>query len=512
MCDDDEGSSGGGEDTPGGDGETAGAGGTGGGETAGTGGSAGAAGTAAAAGTAGSAGTAGTAGAGGGAGTAGTGGIANESNCDGTCGDGCRDLAGDEECDDGFTDADSCDDACQVTPLPVTAVGAAEDAPRSPERSLSQGGHVVGANNDGFVVVYMEEGDTPGVFLQAFTLDGARDGDPIEVSAGYRPISAANPVVANIQGRGYVVAWTDRTNGSVDVRMRMVPQPAPAVLPEAVLAHAASNGIQRDADLLVADGRLTAVWSDDIGVRRREFDSNLEPLTPEESFGLGPMDDGAALAEFDQGAAIAWRSGGNGPEQINVLADGVSWQTEEAPAGPIGDRPALVTLDEEHLLLAYSAGVDPISGGVSRVYYAVMDASGSADLASAPLAPTTWPFSGDDTLSQSHVTLVRAGDRIFAAWQVQSPPGFTYAIEPVLQELSWSSADPLVIDIVAEHWITVDDLLDGDQTRPALGATGYGDEGALVTAWEDRAGTLPDRPVPDVMLGYRPLPIPPRFF
>jgi cysteine-rich repeat protein len=268
------------------------------------------------------------------------------------CGDGIRDPVL-EECDDGPEPGDdTCTDDCHARESGWLARGD-RDAGHG-KASLGYAPHVVSANDDGFAVTYMDEG----VWLQPFDEVGHRRGSPVALGQGYAPTSFANPAVAGVGGGRYAVAWTDGSTGTPDVLLQT--WESGGALSTATRAHASSAGPQQDPDLLWTGSELIVAWSDLFDVRTRRFDRDLKPLGPEEGvMTMAAIESNVTLARWGDGFAAAVRANDEGLEAIGVVAGGRVWSTPPALPGPIGDRPALVELDDEHMLLVFAVGVDP---------------------------------------------------------------------------------------------------------------------------------------------------------
>jgi cysteine-rich repeat protein len=429
------------------------------------------------------------------------------------CGDGIRDPVT-EECDDGpGTDHDTCSAECRVTSTFVVADGVPDGGdPRAPERDLGVGRHVIASSGrrGAFALAYMEHVPEATVWLQAYNEWGHPAAARIDIGGDQRPSGDANPVVAALPGGRYAVAWTDAQSGSQDVGIRTVGSdgvPSPAVY-----AHDSTLGIQRDADAVWTGSELVVAWSDGFDLAYRRFDDQLEPLDAQQPLttdGVGSFESNVALAPFGSGFAAAWRVSGSGPESVVVTTGESTWTTPPSfPAVP-GDHPALVALDGAHLLLVFTAGLSDAGAAfaeVPRVRLALLDTSRPGEVSSAALVPLMAPFSSDPSLPHSRPDAVRVGDRIFVAWETERTLGDPLGTDLILQELRWSEDAPDVIVTAEEFPLIVEGPLPGDQRRPALGATRLFPEGALVTAWEDWSA-LPGRPVPDLWMALRPVPI-----
>ena len=342
--------------------------------------------------------------------------------------------------------------------------------------------------------------------MQRFDLLGNRIGVPLNLnSASSRAAGDADPVISALPGNVYAVAWTAMGTGTDVVIRRVAPDGVP-MLSDPVLVHDHAAGAQGNADLLWVDGALLVSWTDGFSAAYRRLDADLNPLDAATQLASGALlDDAAVLAPFRDSFALAWRAGGEGPEEIVVWAAGQEWRTEPLPAGPVEDRPSLLELDAEHLLLVFSAGRDPIDNGASEIRYAVLGVGEPGLVSTVRLAPQTSPFSGA-ALSQSAADLVPADGDIYVSWQAEGPAGDPLRTENFLQRLEWSEADPSTVVVDIEVPLAPEGLVEGHQYRPGLAKASSAAGDALVAVWEDHDGASPNRPVPDLMLLYRPLP------
>src|SRR5439155_8851939 len=85
------------------------------------------------------------------------------------------------------------------------------------------------------------------------------------------------------------------------------------------------------------------------------------------------------LTAFTDSWAAAWRVATTAGELVRVSAKGASapaWSVGPFPPGPAGVRPALVALDDAHLLLVVTQGLDVDGNGVTtttKLAAAVLD-------------------------------------------------------------------------------------------------------------------------------------------
>jgi cysteine-rich repeat protein len=463
-----------------------------------------------------------------------------------SCGDGIRDttVQTQEECDDGpGAGADLCTELCQVSDA-VAVRGPA--AGRS--RYLGEGRHPAAAGLYGFGVVFVEPDPEPPVIgLSVF--DAA--GDPrarFDVSGGSSPVLFASPTVAALEDGGYAVAWTDHggDGDGLGVALRRVtPNSVNGALPPesgfegsvtlSPLQFATGKEAfsQYDADLLRVGDQLIIAWTDasdaNTGpdIRYRVFDAagsganRFLALDEERSLSNSVAFEGnVALAPFGSTWAAAFRSAGSAEETIEVVVPGedLVWSIGPHLPGAPEDRPALAELDENHLLVLFSVGTDPENTGIGNVFRlraAVLARSASAPLAELDLPPLD-PAYQALTVSQSHPSLVRAGDVLFAAYRTASLVADPNAEDVFSQVLAWE--DNALSPIVENPIPRFPDGSLGDQRFPALavgprqiGTSGLPEPaplGALVIAWDDYGATVEaTQGQPDVLVQHWPLPV-----
>ena len=420
------------------------------------------------------------------------------------CGDGIRDPVT-EECDDGVTGpTDPCTADCRVRDVPVVAPSGAPDS--GTPRSFGTSPHVSSGSDLALAVVYTEPSPTPSVKLQRFGPSGTRDGAPLDVGAGYAPVLAANPAVAILPDGSFAVAWTDGTDGSPEIRLRLVGSGA---LPPANVAHQNTSGLHSDPDVLWSKDRLVVAWTDLLDVKYREFASDLTPLGPEGAIAAtAAIESSVSLAPFANGWASAVRSNTNALESIVVQGGGVTWSTPPEPPGPSGDRPGLAALDDAHLFVLFTIGTDPAETGVAstgRLRAAVLDVASPGMVTPFAFGPTLAPYAAGTALNERRPAAARVGDQIYAAWEM-SPPADASAAEQVFVTRVALSAGPssgiaqdeemrLPYGSAGVRW----------QSNVHLGVSTLFPAGALITTWES-ASDGSSRAIPDLLLDLRPSP------
>jgi len=304
------------------------------------------------------------------------------------------------------------------------------------------------------------------------------------------------------------MAWNDSSAGSLDVALRKV---GPSLGLSAPLTQANGNlpGAQQDPDLVWTGSELVAAWTEGLELKYRRFTAELTPLGDEARLGGGELfGANVALTGFGASWAAAWRAFGfDGSESLRIKAGNVEWSVGPFRPGASQDRPALVELDSERLLVVFTHGTDPLGTGtsnVSRLRGAVLDVNAPGTAEAFDILPTVEPWASDPGLAESRPGLARVGTRVYLCWQSESPLGDSRLDEVWLRELEW---DGTQLGILEEHPLQIDSSRDANQRAPALAATPLGPEGALLTLWEDSMVDPRHDTLPDIMVGLRPSPI-----
>jgi cysteine-rich repeat protein len=425
------------------------------------------------------------------------------------CGDSIRDPVK-EECDDGPGDAeDSCSADCRVHDVPVTATRSM-DAGRSPRfgQTLGVGRHPSSGSKRGVGIVYMDDLDHSKVWLQPYDAWGAPNGARLDAAAGGLPTSAANPVVAALPSGRFAVAWVDGLQGTPDIALRSIDVGAPPSGTPS-LAHDDSGGIQTDPDILWTGTEVVVAWTDGFDLKSRRFDRNLTPLETEQRLAATPaFESNVALAPSAGGWAAAWRVvDDQGLETIHARSGSTEWTTHAAYPGPEGDHPALVSLDDTHMLLVYSVGVYPTDASimsVGRLRIAILDSAKPGEVDSTSLAMKTSPYADEPTLAQRRPSAVAVGNRFFVAWEMESPGDVRFLTDAWFQEITWSEAQGIS---PAHEWRAPRDAARfGHQHNPSLASSPLIPDGALIAVWEDDFGDRSSGADADLVLRFRPVP------
>ncbi len=406
-------------------------------------------------------------------------------------------------CSDGLMAVGVCDGTGVCVGIPqsesvVARVGGHD--PDVTERRLGRGRHPVAGSADGLAAAFCEvlANGSARVGVAAFSELGqglGRWGAPTTV---LQP----DPVVAAIPGGGFIVAYHDLLVDGDGLGVVLVKLDASGQqVSSAQGANETTLLGQHSPDVVWQDGRLWVSWQDDSmfpsegGGRLcvRSFASNLVPLTSEVCDTASGHSRGAVSWAVAPGVpARAWRSESQGNARIDVAWGARAWSLPVDDPAPHGDLPALLALDPDHLLLAYTDG-----GGNQML--AVLD-----DGAPAPIALNPWP-----ERSRFEPSLAMTQDGVFLAWREDAAGevGWSPQLEETyVQKLSWDGGTLSLEDV----WTLPHDdpFREGDQARPALASAPVTAMGILWTAWDDLREGQPDGPKHgDVRVSWMATPI-----
>jgi len=427
------------------------------------------------------------------------------------CGDAIRDPVL-EECDDGSgPEEDSCTSDCRVRAAAVVEPDEAADdagAPPEIERTLGTAPHVAAASELGLAIVYQLPEDDTGssLWLQALGPDGALRAAPIDVGQGHAPTPAANPAIAALPDGRYAVAFTDGSAGTPDIAVRIVDAAGAGAL-VARVAHTSTAGFQQDADLVWIGDELIVAWTDLLDIRYRRFDAKLRPLASDRALASTvAIESSVALAPFGDGFAAAFRANEDGYERIRVIAGGASWSTPPEQTGPIGDRPALVALDDAHLLLLFTVGTDPFgtgTGNVGRLRAAVLSIATPGEVTASPWVSQLEPYASDATVAQGRPSAVSVAGRAYVAWESARPGGGDVQSEVFVARVELDAAQDALVPH-PELAMPLDLPHAGAFRNPRVASSPLFPDGALLTVWEQSSG--PDGDGTLLMLDLRPSP------
>jgi cysteine-rich repeat protein len=444
------------------------------------------------------------------------------------CGDGIPD-ANTEECDDGIaTNGALCNGACQITDSWVESSNRELTTGERWSRHLGRGMHSVAASDSVFAVALVEQvlpHEDAVVRLNTFNDLGIRTGSHV-VSEGTLLADEADPVVAVLPNGDVLAAYTevggDGDGLGIALRRLRAGQPQ---MDEVRYVSEPSFASQQHADMLALTDGVVVAYSDESDavsgpdVRVREFDLELnERANRVLSFGAG-VDGKASLAAMADSWAVAWRTLADSGEENIVVYDAstnVRWVIGPHVAGPSGEQPALLQIDEYHRMVLFSAGTDPDGDGVyttGKLQYAVLDTRApDAPVNSGPLAHSA-AYDAFATQNESRPSLVRVGTEAYLAWQSGAISGDANGEEVWLKRISSAvTSGQLEITLNPEMRLPrLDTERYGDQRNASLallGPSARHPRGALVSAWEDFGQTLGVASgKPDVLLQFAPLPL-----
>ena len=258
--------------------------------------------------------------------------------------------------------------------------------------------------------------------------------------------------------------------------------------------------------MLWTGDELIVAFTDLLDVRYRAFDRRLRPLGDVRTLGASPaaIESSVALARFDGHWAAAYRENEDAFDRIRLLLAVSSWSTPPAPPAPAGDRPALVALDDQHLLVLYTIGTDPLATGnptVSRLRLALLSIAMPGEVEVLEFVPTLEPYADDATLAQRRPAATRAGARVYLAWESESPDFDERASELFVARVELDAEDESFVQH-PEQPFPPGVSRAGSQRNPHLASNDLFPEGAVIMLFEDR----PLGANSDVLLDYRPSP------
>ena len=414
-----------------------------------------------------------------------------------------------EECDDGGDDApDACTAGCQTRDQPIVA-GPATDWT---SRVLGAGRHPIAGLSEGFITTFVDtmEGD-PRVGARLFNIWGQPTYEVV-VSEGVRPIFEANPVAAALPTGGYAVAWSSFDEDGEDLGVVLRRIAADGTLGPLKVANQGKQFSQLDPDIVWTGNEIVAAWVDFANavsapdLRYQRFDQNLLALGDEQVLagGSGP-ESAVALAPFNGGWAAAYREGlADGTENVVVKVGEQTFRVGPVLGGPIEDRPALVELDETHLLLVFSAAANT-DGTVPRIRYSVIDVESQSAPTFQALDPLDDVFTLETQVTHLSPAAAKGSDGFYVAWRSEARPGDAAGDQLWLKYLTWALAASPALEVREQEMLiprTCESNF-GDQRTPALARVELPPHGALAIAWDDYAHTQ-GTGEPDVIVHYAP--------
>jgi hypothetical protein len=278
-----------------------------------------------------------------------------------------------------------------------------------------------------------------------------------------------------------------------------------AALGAASVVRASAGGSPADADLLWTGDRLVVAWTNVLQIEYRVFDGDLVPLGAETL--LAPssaIESNVSLCAFGAGWAAAFRSGEQGLEKVVVVSGDTTWTTPLQPLGPPHDRPALVALDDQHLLVAFTVGTDPTdSGGITtpRVRAAVLMPSSAGAVEPFAVDPSLAPYATDPASTQRGPRAVRIGGQAYLAWESSWSGDGSAGDHFFLAPVRLDSTEPHGVALGPEVGLPLGAPAVGIQSNGHLGASDLYPQGALIFVWED-----PSTARSNVIVDFRPAP------
>lgn len=418
-----------------------------------------------------------------------------------------------EECDDGDGGSDACTADCKTRDQ---AVGPAGTALLTNDRYLGAGRHPVSGLDQGFITTYVDaSGDEPAIGATLFNIWGQR-AHSVTVSEGASPIYEANPVAAALPDGSYAVAWGDFDGDGSDLGVALRRVEADGTLGGLSAANAGREFSQLNPDVLWTGSELVVAWEDysdafnGPDLRYRTFDAELNSTSGDLTLAASGLPEAAvALAPFSGGWVAAYREGAaDGGETIVVKVGAATFRLEGIHGGPLDDRPALVELDETHLLVVFSAGVLTGTSGLyntPRLQYSVIDVEVADASTPAALEPLDQVFTAETQTAQLNPSVTRSEQGVYVAWRSEALPGDAAGDQVWLKFLRWQAGDSPRLDAEQTELLiprTCDGSF-GDQRRPTLAQVGLPPGGALAIAWEDY-GRNESNGEPEVVLHYAP--------
>jgi cysteine-rich repeat protein len=403
------------------------------------------------------------------------------------CGDRIRDPLL-EECDDGPGALDdSCNADCRVRVIPLTAEGIGDAGPndaRGPAvlQPIAPGVHPAAASELGFAVAYGEFAPPSPVgvlLLQRFNDVGQRVGSPIDVGVGQKPTTWAKPVVAALPDSRYALAWTDDEAGIPAVRLRTVD----AIRGTVGQVRLATVPPAQDPDLLWTGSELVVAWTDLVDAKYRTFDADLVALRGEQKLAsMASLESGVALAPFGHGWAAAFYGNEEGFSALEVVSADLSWSTPPALPPPSDERPALVALDETHLLAIFAVGTDPANSGsshASALRAAVLNTSSPGPVGTSAFGLTFESSDAAAISSSAKPSATRVGDTVYVAWESSTNVGNPNVSAGLVATVELDPLDPTNI-----VWKLAVPQSGVARLGPRLAAAPLFPGGALISLWE----------------------------
>ncbi len=362
-------------------------------------------------------------------------------------------------------------------------------------RDLGHGGHPLAAGCNRVGIGFVDRAASPATLkLATYSRLGVAQ---TVIAAATAMVDEPNMSVAGLDDDTFVGAWTDFDDDELGVRLRKI-DPGASEQAAPVFANDEREFSQRSPDIAFDGSQVVVAWVDDSDaingpdLRYRTFSTALEATSDDQTLAAtGAVEDHVVLAATHGNWAAAWRSGSAGFETIEVQSGTAHWSVGPFLPGAVEDNPALAFVDAAHLVVAFTAGSDPLATGeadVSRLHGAILDTAFTGRVESFSIAPKVQPYAGLLGVSQLEPSIASYPDRLVVAWRSAAVPGAPEGDELWAREVWWAaSGNSLLVDISSpEHpLLTSPEFRAGDQTRAVLLSSGNWPEHRLVSAWQD---------------------------
>ena len=420
------------------------------------------------------------------------------------CGDGLRDPET-EECDHGTGNGlGTCGASCDVSDVVLTPPGATS----GPKMTFGGQPHPVAAGDWGFAAGFAV-GSSPPKELDVAIFDTlGRLKDTRVVSAGSTLYPGGTGVsLAALPCGKYVAAWTDYggDGDAAGVALRLVdPDVMMAGPPEHANESADFNQVL--LDMIWTGSELVVAWFDDAAlggmgdIKIRTFDANLSPTSSDLPLAsTAATETSAVLTPLVGGWAAAWLAFQDASVSVEAKAGSTTWSTGPLGAGAVVDRPAIVALDDTHLLLVYavsSSTTDPV-----QLQAAILDTATPGSVVPFAILPSASGALGADAGDPS---LTRVGERVYLSWRSTMGAFLNLPGDVWLKELSVGPTPGIVDTSLPEIPLPRSpEHRTGAQDAPVLALVQPGMSQNLVAAWQDHGTSGSSR----ILIESMPTPI-----
>ncbi len=424
-----------------------------------------------------------------------------------------------EECDVGPDGSPACTDECALSDMP-------QNEPAGIRSRLGTGHHSVATTRQGAAVGFVTravpsipqgsgEGADPAaldappeVSLRLFAPNGEVIATAAATGAG-RAATLADPAVAPLPG-GFALAHTRVDLDGDELGVALQHFDLSGTPGSVLVANSHTFSSQSQPDLIWTGQSLVAAWVDDSQVttapdlRFRVFDAALKAQGEDRVLSASAGVEGApTLSAWGADWAAAFRVGlSSDLQELHVVTgSGATWVVTGVGPGRADERPALVALDSERLLLAASG----IEAGQAqdtppRLHLALLHAgnAGSAiPLSSCLVAPESGTFFDAAVGQHEPLLLSENGDARLLFRSATVPGAKLDGSELGLGEELWERSvgaagamDCAGLQLGApEPLPRAQALRAGDQETPRAALR----EGTRITAWEDHAARSLDQ-------------------